>query len=40
MTLVPRINAYLLPTADSFVEKRTRPLSNVPEIGIGSQPHR
>ena len=37
-TLVPHINAYLLPGPDAFVESRTKPLCAVPEIGIGSQP--
>ena len=32
------INGYLLPMRDVFVESRTRPLCNVPEIGIGNKP--
>ena len=38
MSLVPHINAYLLPAPDAFVESRAKPLCDVPEIGIGSQP--
>ena len=32
------INAYLLDSEDIFIESRTRPLCDVPQIGIGNQP--
>lgn len=32
------INAYLIDSADVFVENRTKPLCEVPQMGIGSQP--
>ena len=32
------INGYLLPMDDVFIESRSRPLCNVPEIGMGNQP--
>ena len=32
------INAYLVDAADVFVESRSKPLCDVPEIGIGCQP--
>ena len=32
------INGYLLPMDDVFVVSRSRPLCNVPEIGMGNQP--
>lgn len=32
------INGYLLPMRDVFVESRTHPLCDVPEIGIGNKP--
>ena len=32
------INGYLLDAENIFVESRNKPLCNVPEIGIGSQP--
>ncbi len=32
------INAYLLDAEDVFIESRTKPLCDVPEIGIGNQP--
>lgn len=35
---VEHINAYLLPMRDVFIESRTRPLCDVPEIGIGNKP--
>lgn len=35
---VAHINGYLLPMQDVFVESRTRPLCDVPEIGIGNKP--
>ena len=38
MTLVAHINAYLLPASDVFVEKRAKPLCDVPEIFLGGQP--
>ena len=35
---VKNINAYLLPADDILVESRKKPISDVPEIGIGNQP--
>ena len=35
---VKHINAYLVDAADVFVESRSKPLCDVPEIGIGCQP--
>ena len=35
---VSHINAYLVEGADTFVESRTTPVCDVPEIGIGNQP--
>lgn len=35
---VARINAYLKDAPDVFVYSRSKPLSDVPEMGIGSQP--
>ncbi|MCK9268194.1 MAG: N-6 DNA methylase [Alkaliphilus sp.] len=35
---VDKINAYLVETQNVFVESRTTPLCNVPEIGIGNKP--
>ena len=35
---VVNINAYLVDADDVFVESRTRPICQVPEIGIGNQP--
>lgn len=35
---VEHINAYLVDAADVFVESRSKPLCDVPEIGIGCQP--
>ena len=35
---VKNINAYLLPADDILVESRTKPICNVPEIGIGNKP--
>ncbi|MBQ8973160.1 MAG: class I SAM-dependent DNA methyltransferase [Clostridia bacterium] len=32
------INAYLTDAADVFVESRSKPICNVPEIGIGNKP--
>ncbi len=32
------INAYLIEADNIFVESRTKPISDVPEIGIGNQP--
>ena len=32
------INAYLLDADDIFVESRSKPICDVPEIGIGCQP--
>jgi len=36
--LVENINAYLLDAPDIFIEKRSKPLCNVPEMSKGSQP--
>lgn len=35
---VPRLNAYLKNAPDAFIWNRSKPLSDVPAIGIGSQP--
>lgn len=35
---VSNINAYLIEADNVFVESRTKPLSDVPEIGIGNKP--
>ena len=35
---VNNINAYLIEADNIFVESRTKPICNVPEIGIGNQP--
>lgn len=35
---VKNINAYLLDTDNVFVSSRSRPICNVPEIGIGNKP--
>ena len=35
---VTHINAYLIDAADVFVESRSKPLCQVPAIGIGNQP--
>lgn len=35
---VPRLNAYLKNAPDAFIWNRGKPLSDVPAIGIGSQP--
>ncbi|AQS41007.1 MAG: Putative DNA methylase [Candidatus Tokpelaia hoelldobleri] len=35
---VPSINAYLVPAADVIVEKRTKPIGQVPEMIKGNQP--
>ena len=35
---VDKINAYLVEAQNVFVESRTTPLCNVPEIGIGNKP--
>ena len=32
------INGYLIDAPDIFIESRSKPLSNVPEIGIGNKP--
>jgi len=32
------INGYLLDAPDIFIEKRMRPISNVPQINLGGQP--
>lgn len=36
--IVDNINAYLVDADDIFVESRTKPLCNVPTIGIGNKP--
>lgn len=36
--LVNNINAYLIDADNIFIESRTKPLCNVPEIGIGNKP--
>lgn len=36
--IVSNINAYLLDAPNTFIESRTTPISNVPEIGIGNKP--
>jgi len=38
LTAASRINAYLVDGADIYVESRSRPLCDVPEIGMGNQP--
>jgi hypothetical protein len=35
---VPRINPYLLPADDLFIDKRSKPLCSVPEMLYGSMP--
>ena len=35
---VRNINAYLLDADNTFVESRSKPICNVPEIGMGNQP--
>ena len=35
---VTHINAYLIDAADVFVESRSKPLCQIPAIGIGNQP--
>ena len=35
---VENINAYLINAANIFVESRSKPICNVPKIGIGNQP--
>jgi len=37
-TFATNINPYLVAAPNIFIESRTKPLCNVPEIGIGSQP--
>lgn len=36
--IVKNINGYLLDADDVFVESRKKPISNVPDIGIGNMP--
>lgn len=36
--VVDNINAYLMDAANIFVESRSKPICNVPEIGIGNKP--
>lgn len=38
IVLVNNINGYLLDAPNVFIEKRTRPLCNVPQIVLGGQP--
>ena len=38
MRFAKNINAYLMDAPNVFIESRTRPLCNVPEIGIGNKP--
>ena len=35
---VQRINAYLLDADDVFIDSRSKPISNIPAIGIGNKP--
>ena len=35
---VSRLNGYLMEAQDIFIANRTKPLCNVPEMGIGNQP--
>ena len=37
-TLVSHINPYLLPTADIWIEPRSKPLCDVPEMTTGNRP--
>ena len=36
--IAKHINGYLVDAADVFIDNRTRPLCNVPEMGIGNKP--
>lgn len=36
--VVNNINGYLVESNDVFIESRTKPICNVPEIGIGNKP--
>ncbi|MDR1141717.1 MAG: hypothetical protein LBL62_08490 [Planctomycetaceae bacterium] len=36
--IVKRINGYLVNAENIFIESRTKPLCNVPEIGVGNKP--
>ena len=38
MQIVQNINAYLIDADDVFVESRSKPICDVPEIGIGNKP--
>ena len=38
VTMAKNINAYLLDAENVFVESRSKPLCDVPEIGIGNKP--
>ena len=38
MSLVPHINAYLISAPDVWIESRTKPLCDVPEIKSGGKP--
>ena len=35
---VSHLNGYLMEAQDAFITKRTKPLCNVPEMGIGNKP--
>lgn len=37
-TLAKRINPYLVDAPDVFIVSRSKPISNVPDIGIGNKP--
>ena len=38
VSLVPHINAYLVPAPDAFVESRAKPLCDVPPMTYGNKP--
>ena len=38
MQIVDNINAYLVDADNVFVESRTKPICNIPTIGIGNKP--
>ncbi len=37
-TMAKHINGYLVDAADIFIDNRSKPLCNVPEMGIGNKP--
>lgn len=37
-TMAKHINGYLVDAADIFIDNRSKPLCNVPEMGMGNQP--